>query len=95
MTPRALIQHILHCSPAKAESVRLRLASVMDDPDSRAFIAIAWNLAHTTVPAGSRPDRDIFINEGKRQAGLFLAQCAMRASDPALYADKLEDDDVS
>lgn len=89
--PKLLIKSLLNCDDATAEEVRRNLAAPMQHKATRAFIARAWHLANTTIPAGGKGgDRAVHINEGKRQAGLFLVACAGAGLDLTNYTDTEE-----
>lgn len=75
--PAALIKSVLQCDDETAKAVQMNLGGVLSHMPTRAFIAIAWHLSNTTVSAGKSPsDKSVYVNEGKRMAGLFLVQCA-------------------
>ncbi|WP_417244340.1 hypothetical protein [Celeribacter sp.] len=89
--PKGLIKSMLNCDDATAEEVRRTLAIPMEHKPTRAFIARAWHLATTTTPAGGKGgDRAVYINEGKRQAGLFMVACAGSGLDLTNYTDTEE-----
>lgn len=73
--PSALIQSVLNCDDATAQEVQRVLGRVMGHEPTRAFLARAWHLSTTTRTLKGTRD-DFLINEGKRQAGLFLVACA-------------------
>ncbi|ETW10884.1 hypothetical protein ATO8_19844 [Roseivivax marinus] len=90
--PAALIKATLQCDDATAEEVRRQLAALVQHQATRAFIAKAWHLANTTIPAGGKGgDRAVYINEGKRQAGLFVVACAQGGLDLPNYYDPESD----
>jgi len=84
--PRLLIKQVLKCDDATAEAVQRTLGGVLAHEPTRAFLAITWHLANTTVPAKGSRDQAL-INEGKRMAGLFLVQCANAGLDLSNYSE--------
>lgn len=85
--PIGLIKSALKCDDETAEAVRRNLGGVLDHEPTRAFLAITWHLGNTTVPAKGG-DRAIYVNEGKRQAGLFLVACAKSGLNLSNYTAK-------
>lgn len=73
--PHSLIKSILQCDEETARDVQRVLGRVMGHEPTRAFLARAWHLSTTTRTVKGTRD-DFLINEGKRQAGLFLVACA-------------------
>lgn len=92
--PQGLIKSVLKCDDATAQAVRQNLGNVMAHEPTRAFIAMAWHLAHTTVPAKGASERAVYINEGKRMAGLFLVQCAGTGLDLTNFSIPKDHDDA-
>lgn len=73
--PSALIRHVLQCDDETAKDVQRVLGRAMGHEPTRAFLARAWHLSTTTRTAKGTRD-DFLINEGKRQAALFMVACA-------------------
>lgn len=89
--PCLQIKTVLGCDDEMAEQIRQTLASVMAHRPTRAFLAKACHLAHTTVTLpkkgrGTHNHDDFLINEGKRQVALFMAACAQAQLDLDLFS---------
>jgi hypothetical protein len=82
-----LIQSVLKCDDETALAVKNNLGGVLSHQPTRAFIAIAWHLANTTVPTKGTGDKTVYINEGKRMAGLFMVQCAGTGLDLSNFSE--------
>lgn len=82
----------LHCSRDEAESIRRKLGAPFEDRRVREFLAIAWKLGRTTRTPG-QDEIDLGVEEGKRQAGLFMASCANRLLEPDTYQQPMEGND--
>lgn len=87
--PLGLIKSVLKCDSETAELVMKNLGNVLAHEPTRAFLAMAWHLSTTTRTVQGTRD-DVLINEGKRQAGLFLVSCARAGMNLDLYHDKSE-----
>lgn len=84
-----LIKHVLGCDDETARTVMANLGGVLAHKPTRAFLAKTWHLSTTTRQPGQARD-DVLINEGKRQAGLFLVACAQGGLNLDTYADTTE-----
>ncbi len=86
--PVGLIKSVLKCDDETAQAVKNNLGGVLSHEPTRAFIAIAWHLANTTVTTSKgASDKEVYINEGKRMAGLFLVQCAGTGLDLSNFSE--------
>jgi len=85
--PLGLIKSVLRCDDDTALAVKNNLGGVLSHEPTRAFIAIAWHLANTTATSKGGSDKSVYINEGKRMAGLFLVQCAGRGLDLSTFSE--------
>ena len=89
--PVGLIKSVLKCDDETARTVAKNLAGPLAHEPTRAFLSIAWHLSNTTIPAGGKGgDRAVYINEGKRQAGLFMVACAQQGLDLSTYSEPKE-----
>lgn len=84
LSPVDMVKGTLNVDDATALQVVRNLGAVLSHDPTRAFIARAWHLSTTTIPA-SGSDRDVFVAEGHRQAGLFLVACAQSGLDLRTY----------
>lgn len=83
--PAGLVKTMLKCDDETAQTVVSNLGGVMNHAPTRAFLSLAWHLSTTTRNPKQTRD-DVLINEGKRQAGLFLVACAKRGLDLSTYS---------
>lgn len=85
-TPAALIKAVLGCDDETAVTVQKNLGGIMNHEPTRAFVAKTWHLSVSTRPPKSSRD-DVLINEGKRQAGLFLVACNQSGMQLGTYSE--------
>lgn len=84
--PAGLVKTTLHCDEETAETVVKHLGGLMRHEATKAFIAKMWHLSTTTRTVKGTRD-DFLINEGKRQAALFLVACAKSGLDLNSYSE--------